>query len=270
MAETIILRWYGPADATSGSRYRVERTLDWTTWTELAAEQAATSPYVSANAALAADAEYGDATLTFDDLTGFSAAGYMWLGMALVQWTSKDGDTLEGCTWHSGYGAYESGTLGYEAHENYTDTGVLPTLGAVVYRVTHIDATDRESPPAYAWWYYPDAPNSGEHCVIVVSIGPDLGLDPQVSVTISCQLATDDQYSRLTGQHLDQATGADQVTNALGLAQFQCWKSAARYGKGGGAASAYSFTLNTTSGPLTVTVAEVPERDWVRLFDVGQ
>jgi hypothetical protein len=63
MPETITLRWGGPAGAASGSRYRIEVTLDWATWTELAAAQAATSPYASVTAVLASDVDYGATTV---------------------------------------------------------------------------------------------------------------------------------------------------------------------------------------------------------------
>lgn len=274
MAETITLRWWGPADATSGSRYRVERCLaDWTSgWSELAAAQAATSPYVSPNAVLAADVEVGDATISCDDVSSLSASGFGWLNGCLVEWTGQSGgDTLTGCTWHSGAGVSASGTILHEAHESYVDSGVTPTHYAVVYRVTHIDAADRESPPAYAWWHYPPAPDSDEMCVVIFSIGEDFGIAPQENVTIYGKLTTDDQYSGGTGQHLDQESGGNtQVTNSLGLAHFQCRKNRARQTKGGGAATPYAFTINTARAPLTVYIDVVPDEDWVRWCDIGR
>lgn len=274
MTINITLRWAGPGDAASGSRYKIERALtDWATWSTLAAAQAATSPYASLTATLAADADYGDVGLTLN-ANSLSAAGYGWLDDALVQWTGKSGSNLTGVTWHSGYGSYPAGSTLYEAHESYTDSGVDPsTCSAVVYRISHIDPSDRESPPAYCWYYYPDVPASKDHCVVIVAVGLDLGMGVRDGVTVTCGLATDDQFADLGGAQLDKdQSGAanSQTTNELGLAFFHCWKSSARGGKGGAADAAYTFVLDAGSAySLAVTVATVPDRDWVLLKDVG-
>ena len=270
MAETIVLRWAGPADATSGSTYRVERTLDWSTWSELAGGQAATSPYVSLSATLAGQATYGDTGLTLN-ANSLSASGYGWLDDALIQWTGKSGANLTGVTWHSGYGTYAIGSTLAEAHESYTDAGVTPTNAAVVYRITHIDSASLESPATYCWYFYPEIPESRDHCVVVVVVGADLGVAVQSSVNVQAYLTSDDQFAEIGGSHLDQnrLTVNTVTTNDLGIAQFQCWKSSARAAKGGGAAASYTFVLNTAAAPLTVVAATIPDRDWVLLRDIG-
>lgn len=272
MAETITVHWNGPADASSGSSYRVERSLDWDTWTELAAAQAATAPYVSPSSTLASGADYGATSIVLANATAFSAAGYAWIEEALVQWTGKSTNTLTGVTWHSGYGTYLVGTAVIEAHEGYTDSGVTPLYGAVVYRITHIDSVARESPAGYIWYWYPPIPDSSKHCVLIVALGYDVGVAVQSGVSVTCQMATDDQFARVHGQHLDQGRSSanTQTTNALGLAFFQCWRSSARAAKGNGAAAAYALVLNTATGPLSVNVDEIPDRNWVVLgVDVG-
>jgi hypothetical protein len=106
-------------------------------------------------------------------------------------------------------------------------------------------------------------------CVVIFSVGEDFGINPQQNVSIHGELATDDQYSVATGQHLDQAAGENtQATNPLGLAHFQCRRTNARRAKGGGPASSYKFTLNTSRGSLAVTIDDVPDKDWVRACDV--
>ncbi len=227
MTLDITLRWAGPTDAASGSTYKIERTLDYTTWSELAAAQAATAPYASVSALLGADADYGATGLTLG-ANSLSASGYGWLDDALIQWTGKSGDNLTGVTWHSGYGTYASGSMLYEAHEAYTDSEVTPTYHAVVYRITHTTAAGLASAPAYAWYYYPPVPESSDHCVVIVGVGKDLGVGVQAGVTVTCALATDDQFADDGGQHLDMSgSGAanSQTTNNLGLAVFHCWKS---------------------------------------------
>lgn len=270
MAETIVVRWAGPADASSGSRYKVERTLDWATWSELAAAQAATAPYVSKTATLASVAAYGDTGITLN-ANSLSNSGYGWLDDALIEWTGKSGNNLTGVTWHSGYGSYAGGSTVWEAHESFSDAGVAPSNGAVVYRITHVDGADRMSPPTYCWFYYPDVPASRDHCVVMAQVGADLGVDVQAGVSVRCYLATDDQFATIGGSHLDadQLPANTAVTNALGLAQFQCWKSSARGAKGGGAPGAYAFVLNAANGPLTVAAGTIPDRDWVLLKDIG-
>lgn len=272
MTINITLRWAGPSDAASGSTYKIEKALATWSFATLAAAQAATSPYASLTATLAADAVYGDTGLTLN-ANSLSASGYGWLDDALVQWTGKSGADLTGVTWHSGYGTYPSASTLYEAHESYTDSGVDPsTNGAVVYRITHTDADSRDSPPAYCWYFYPDAPESKDHCVVIVMVGTDLGMAVRTGVSVTCGLATDDQFADIGGAHLDkdQSAGNTATTNALGLAFFHCWKSGARGGKGGAADAAYTFTLDAgTADALAVTVATVPDRDWVLLKDIG-
>lgn len=269
MAETITVRWAGPSDADSSSTYKVERTLDWETWTELAADQASTSPYVSVSGALDGDHSYGSTTIDLVSATSISSSGYGWIDDALVEWTGKSTNQLTGVTWHSGYGTYASGTTLYEAHESYEDTTTPENL-AVVYRVTHTDAAGRLSAPAYFWFYYPDPPESSEHCVILVQVSTDIGVAVQEGVAVGAYLASDDQFAEWSGAFLDQqdATVNSQTTNALGLAQFNCWKTARRAAKGGGAATAYTFVIDTGEGALTATVSTIPDRDWVLLKDV--
>jgi hypothetical protein len=268
MAVNITVRWGGPSDATSGSTYKIERSLNLADWTTLAASQAATTPYVSPSSTLAEDVDYGATTVNLTSGTSFSTSGYAWLdGEALVQWTGKSTNQLTGVTWHSGYGTYTSGSAVVEAHESYSDTGVEPTANAAVYRITHTDANSRASAPAYLWYYYPPIPESSNHCVVVVVAGADLGILRQASATVTCQLAADDQFDDSYGAHLDQtgsASANSQTTNALGLAHFHCWKNSARRSSAGTDA-AYTFVVNG----YTVTVSTIPDRDWVLLSQVA-
>ena len=268
MAVTITVRWAGASDAASGSTYKIERSLDWSTWSELAAAQAATSPYVAPAAVLSGNHDYGDTAIDLVSGTPISNSGYGFIDDALVQWTGKTSNQLTGVTWHSGSGTYASGTTFYEAHESYADS-CTPSNLAAVFRITHTDADGLDGPPAYAWYYYPSAPASPDHCVVLVSIAEDLGYAVRDGIEVTCKLATDSQFADGAGaQQLDQATAASysQVTNALGLAEFQCWKNGSRGGMGGGADAAYQFVLDST---LNVTVTAIPDQPWVLLRDIA-
>lgn len=272
MAEEITIRWAGPSDATSDSYYRIERTLDWSSWTELVATKMATEPYSSPFSVLASNTTYGATSITLANAAAFSATGYGWIDDALIQWTDKSSNTLTGVVWHSGYGTYASGTPVYEAHEKYQDT-TTPTNLAVVYRVTHIDAASRESPPTYFWFFYPPAPASRDHCVVIVQVGADLGMEMKSGVMVQAYLGTDDQFALIAGTHLDQKKSAMnvQMTDNLGLAAFQCWKSRARGAIGSDVPSGpYIFVLGTPPDALTVRAATIPDRDWVLLKDIGE
>lgn len=267
----ITLRWSGPSDAAAGSTYKIEQTLDNDTWTELAAAQAATSPYVSPASTLASDHAYGATSVVLASGTSFSSAGYGWIDDALIQWTGKSSNTLTGVTWHSGYGTYASGTAVTEAHESYSDAGVTISDNAVLYRITHIDADGNESAPLHSWYYHPPKPASSQHCVVVVAVGADLGVDMQSGVNVQAYLASDNQFGAHAGQHLDSnvLTGNNQTTNDFGLAFFHCWRDSARVGLGGAADVPYVFVLKPGSGQLEVTVSSVPDRDWVLLSQVA-
>jgi hypothetical protein len=60
---SITLRWAGPADATDGSSYLIERTTDNVSFLTLAFPQAATSPYVSPLSTLSGNTDYGNAAI---------------------------------------------------------------------------------------------------------------------------------------------------------------------------------------------------------------
>lgn len=271
MAEDITIRWVGPADATSGSTYRIERTLNNVDWTELEDSQAATAPYAGISGALASDVGYGASQVALSDASAFPTSGYLWLDEALVQWTGKSGNNLTGCTWHSGYGTYASGSAVYVAHESYTDLAVNVSLGAAVYRVTHIDANGRQSAPTYIWYYSPPVPVSSRHCVVIVNIGADLGIEARSGLGVQAHLTADTEFAEHSGAHLDkaQSSAKTQTTNAFGLTFFHCWKNSARRPITGSDAG-YVFILDSASADkLTVTVTEIPDRDWVLLNQIA-
>ncbi len=268
---SVTLRWAGPADATSGSTYKIERTTDNSSWSTLAATQAATSPYVSVNNTLAGNTDYGATSVVLTSGTSFSNAGYGWIDDALIQWTGKTDNTLTGVTWHSGYGTYAALTAVYEAHESYADT-VTISLNAVLYRVTHTDGDGVASAPTYIWYYSPPVPASSDHCVVVVNILTDLGIEAQAGLSVLGYLSSDTQYGDRQGAHLDaqQSASSPATTNAFGLAFFHCWKNSKRSPLSGTDA-AYTFVLDSgdTTYRATVTAATIPDRDWVLLRDIG-
>jgi hypothetical protein len=275
MAISITIRWAGPSDAANGSTYLIEQTLDNNSWTTLDADQAATSPYVAPAAVLDGDVAYGAPALDLVSGTPISASGFGWLDDALVEWSGKTSNQLTGVTWHSGAGTYASGSAFLEAHESYVDASVTPTLNAVVYRITHTNPDSNMSAPTYIWYFYPPAPASSDHCVVIVNVATDLGVEAG-AVSVQAYLKDDTQFGDMQGAHLNAGSSANktQTTDDFGLACFQCWKSSRRGGIATGADAAYTFLLDALaavqSTVLTVTVDSIPDRDWVLLKDVGR
>lgn len=268
---SITVRWGGPSDATLSSTYKVERSLDASSWTELAAAQAATSPYVSPSTTLNGAHAYGVATVTLTSATSFSSSGYGWVdGEALIQWTGKSSNDLTGVTWHSGYGTYTTGSAVVEAHENYTDS-TTPTNYAVLYRVTHTDGSGYVSAPLLITYYYPPAPSSHQHCVVVVTIGSDLGIERQ-AIQVNAYINQDTQFGLAAGEHLDKnaVSSNTATTNALGITCFQCWKTNKRTSTGA-ADTGYTFVLDSAddSNKVSITAGTIPDRDWVLLYDIA-
>lgn len=273
---TVTLRWAGPADvANAEDTYKIESNSLGSIWDELEAGQAATSPYASPATTLASNASYGATSLILTSGTSFSTTGYGWIDDALIQWTGKSSNTLTGVTWHSGYGTYAAGSDVYEAHESYTAT-VAVDLGSfvvAVFRITHIDASGNESAPLHIWYFSPPAPASRDHCVVIVLLASDLGVEWPTGGSVRCTLAADNQFSEIAGLHLNQNGTLNanlQDVNPFGVALFQCWKSSARAGVAGGADAAYTFVLDPgSSSSLTVTASEIPNRDWVLLSQIA-
>lgn len=264
----ITIRWAGPSDAAIGSTYKIERTTDNAVWTELEAAQAATSPYVSPTSTLSGNTVYGAATVVLASGAAFSSSGYAWIDDAMIQWTGKSSNDLTGVTWHSGSGTYAIGTAVYEAHEAYADT-VSITLYAVLYRITHL-LGGVSSAPVYLWYFAPPAPLSSDHCVVVVHILTDLGVEAQ-SVECQAYLAADTEFGDRQGAHLDAGKSAAKsvTTNAFGMSFFQCWKSSRR-SPVIGTDAVYTFVLNVAAtGQLTVTATTIPDRDWVLLSQIA-
>lgn len=260
------LRWAGPADAASGSTYKIERTTDNVSWTTVAASQAATSPYVSHASTLAGNTAVGASSVDLVSASAFSSTGYAWLEDALLQWTGKSGNTLTGVTWHTGYGTYTAGSAVVEAHETYSDT-VSVTHYAVLYRITH-SVGGSSSAPTYVWYLLPPTPASSDHCVVVSMVLTDLGIEAR---EVECQayLGADTEFGDRQGGHLDAGKSdfMSVITNAFGLAFFHCWKSARRSPITGSDAP-YTFVLDVGTDQLVVNATTIPDRDWVLLSQI--
>ena len=269
MAETITLRWVGAADAAAGSTYKIERCTDGSTWSTLAVNQAATAPYTPVSGQLGSNLTYGGDTISVANADSFNSSGYAVIEDALVSWTGKGAYSLTGVTWHSGFGTYITGTTIMQAHEGYSDSAT-PTLLAVLYRITHTKSGGLASPPLYIWYYYPPVPESNQHCVVIVNIMTDLGVEHQAGVGAQMYLASDEQFTKIGGEHLDAGKSAakTQTTDAFGLAAFQCWKSSARAAPDG-TSGKYTVVLNSSdAGKLSKTITTIPDRDWVLLKDI--
>lgn len=262
MPETVVLRW-GCKTATSGSRYRVRRTVDRATWTELAAAQAATSPYASPTGVLASNVDYGAASIPLVNASALAASGYLWLDESYVQWTGKSTNTLTGCTWYSGAGTYASGSEVVQAHESYTDSGVSATNEAIIYQVTHIDASDRESPPTEFEYLSPAPPQTNKHCRVLVKVGYGVGHGAQANVQVRARLVSDDQFTK-TGTYLDRDNnpGETVTTGALGIAGFDLVRDRYRWAEDRGTPTRYEITIGTGSDAHTLTLDEIPDADW--------
>lgn len=109
--------------------------------------------------------------------------------------------------------------------------------------------------------------------MVVVVVYADIGMDAQDGIAATAYIAADTNFSHKGGLHLDaNQVGANTATlDAFGMACLHCWKSASRAAKGGGAAAAYTFVLDSgdASNKLTVTVSTIPDRDWVLLKDIA-
>lgn len=264
---TIVVRWAGPADATDASTYKIEGTVDNSSWTLLDAAQAATSPYASVSNTLAGNTAYGATSVILTSGAAFSSTGYGYIEDAMIQWTGKSTHTLTGVTWKSGSGTYALGTTVVEAHESFSDTATIG-LNAVLYRITHI-LGGVSAAPTYVWYFAPPAPASAEHCVVIAAVATDLGFDPQEAIQVSCYLATNDQVSDVASLQLlaNEVTAVNaQTTDAFGLAFFQCWRNSARHKIAAATDAAYTFTID---GTITVTAATIPDRDWVLLSQIA-
>lgn len=270
---TITARWAGPADAASGSTYKVEVSWNGAEWTELDAAQAATSPYASPKSTLASNATRGDTTIALASGTTFSSAGYGYLDDALIEWKDKTGDSLNGVTWHSGYGTYASGSTVYEAHEEITaaDLAYDPlVLGAFVFRITHTADGGLVSPPAYLWHFLP-LTVPANCCAVLTVVNTDLGFEPRASITVDAYLQQDKSFALTSGAHLDrgQSAAKSQATTVLGITQHACWRSSAREAVGI-ANAPYTFVLDSLGlEPLTVTVETIPDLPWVLLSQIA-
>lgn len=267
----VTVRWAGPADAGSASTYKIEYTLNNSSWTTLAAARAATSPYVSPSSTLASDTSRAMASVALVDATSFSSSGYGYLDDALIQWTGKTGDTLTGVIWHSGYGTYASGSTVYEAHESATASGITISLNAVLFRITHTNPAGLVAQPAYAWYFSP--PTAPANCCTVVTlVNSDIGFEARADISIEASLAQDVSFALIGGAHLDSGQSAvkSQTTNAFGLAFHACWRSSEREAIGLSAAP-YTFILDSGSSTekLTVTAETIPDLPWVLLSQIA-
>lgn len=266
----VTARWAGAQDATAGSTYKVEYTLNNVDWILHAADQAATAPYTPVTSSLANSSQYGAISITLVDGTNFGTSGYAYVGSALVQWTGKNINVLTGVTWHSGAGTYSASTPVIIAHESSLVTGVLIELGVMLWRITHTNAAGLVSFPAYFWYFVPPVSPS-DCCVVITRIQSDLGFSPRVGVNVTAYLEDDISFAHLAGGHLDKGQGASttQETNAFGITFHQCIISNSREDIGGGD-SPYIFILDSgTENSLTLRVDTIPAQHWVLLSQIA-
>ncbi len=274
MAIDIAIQWAGPPGATSGSTYKIERSFDLTNWTQLAAGQAATAPYVSPAATLANPATFGAVTLDLTGISGtVSTSGAGYVGKARVTWTGKTGSQLTGVTWQTGYGAYVAGTRFCEAHEAYTDSAVDGYAYTVFYRLTHQNS-GQSAPPGYVIHYVPPAPASADHCVLLVVVATDVsGMTRRAGVSVACYLQDDSAFDPFGGQADAGRVAADntQTTGVDGAVAFQLWRDSALSAATGGTVPDYTVVLgvNETGSEQTFTLTGVPDGvDWLLLSQV--
>lgn len=266
----VTARWAGAQDATAGSTYKIEYTLNNVDWILHAASQAATSPYAPVVNSLASSLQYGETSIILTNGTNFGTSGYAYVGSSLVQWTGKNVNVLTGVTWHSGTGTYPVNTTVTVAHESSLVTGVSIDLGVMLWRITHINASGLVSFPAYFWYFVPPI-SSSDCCVVITRIQSDLGSNPRVGVEVSAYLEYDTSFSFLAGGHLDRRQGSStiQETNAFGVTFHQCIKSNFREDIEGGDSS-YIFILDSgDENSLTLRVNTIPDQNWTLLSSIA-
>ncbi len=272
MAIDITVYWGGPSDAAAASTYKIERSFDLTNWSELAAAQAATSPYASPTNTLdTGGADYGDTTLNLVSGTSISTSGHGYVGKAHVVWTGKTSNQLTGVTWYTGAGSYAAGTAFVEAHETYADVAVEPTNLTVFYRITHAKS-GVTAPAGFVVHYVPPAPASPDHCILLVVIGADAsGMYRRAGVDVNCYLSDDTAFDPFGGQaDANRITASNtQTTGVDGACAFQLWKTAALSAASGATLPTYTVVLgaNETGSEQTYTITTVPERDWLLLSE---
>lgn len=261
---TIMVRWGAGADATVNSVYRIERCLDGVTWETLDDALGANLLLAAATGELAANTDAGAAVVGLVDAAAFGTNGYAWLDDALVRWTGKSGNNLTGVMWLSGYGTHAAGSRLVVANESLMDTDVTIAQGAVLYRITHFIVDVGESAPALLWHFAPPAPCDSHHCTVVVFAGTDVGGNFRSDVVVRCWLEHDDEFNAITGEYLDSDEDAanKQVTNAFGLAFFDCVQSSKRMRAGGQLIGSYLFQIDNG---VPFRVAIIPDRDWIVL-----
>lgn len=270
MASDITIYWAGAPDADNQSTYKIRRSFDLNNWTTLAAGQAATAPYAAVRTTLAAQAQYGDTTLTLTSAGSVSASGGGYLNKAFVRWTGKNGNQLTGVTWESGGGTYVVGAAFAQAHESYADIGVDGFNLTVFYEITH-QRSNLTSEPCYLVQYMPPKPASPDHCVLIVVVGTDVGqLARRSGVTVTCALADDTAFDPFGAQADANRVAAEnsKTTGVDGATAFQLWRSSALAAATGGSVPLYTVTLgaNETGSEQSYTLTSVPDgRKWMLL-----
>jgi len=270
MTITITVPWGGPADCSASSNFKIERTLDGTTWSILAASQTAASPYISPSALLSENVAYNSSSVGLSSTSDISDTGYGMIEDANIIWTGKSASGITGVTWNTGYGTYVSGsTTFYETNQTYTDVGVSPS-SAVLYRITHYNSSSLTSGYGYYWYYNTPAPDTRDHCVVIFHLLADLGFEVIPGASITSYLTTNDQVADDYAAFLHYKTSSSKttVTNAFGIAYGQYYKSNRRTGFISASDSSYTFEISACGMSSVLTSASIPDRDWVFFKDI--
>ena len=269
MAVNITPRWGGPLDCSASSSFLIERTINGTSWTTLAASQAAASPYNAPSAVLTENVNYLATSIGLSTTASISASGYGLFEDANVIWGNKNASGITSVSWLAGGGTYLLDTEFYETNQIYNDTNVSPSTAAL-YRITHTNSASLVSGPNYFWYYYPPVPVTRDHCVVIFHLFTDLGFEPLVGASIVSYLNTNDQFSinYTPLLHFKSSASNTIITNSRGIAYGQYYKNSKRAALESASDSYYTFSITACGMTTAFTAASIPDRDWVFFKDI--
>lgn len=267
----VILRWPGPAHATSGSSYVIKSDVA-TPGTFVAVSgspQTATTPYASVSTTLTEAMTATQTSLIVASAASFANGDYAVIDKELMLLNGESGTTYTTVTRMLGgtrAAAHLLGVSMYKAHETKTltavDFGSGVTLRHVIrYRISHSLAGVEDTPAEYlAVW--PSAPPTN-NLATLWDVITDIQGNIKAGMTVQLRIDQTDDYHAGTPESLYSEIETT-ITDADGYFEFFIPRGIDHLGGAG-------FTLivdptGDANSKRERTITTVPNTDWVNFW----
>lgn len=263
----VVLRWPGPAHATSSSDYKIYSDVAASGTFVLLTTRDATTPYVSVSTTLAAEiSSVTQTSIEVASATNFADGDYAVIDKELILLDDESGTTYTNVT--RGLGGtrattHANGATMYKAHETYTVSAVeFGSRHVIRYRIAHLLTGVEDVPAEYLAVWPSDPPTN--NLATLWDVVTDIQGNVKAGVTVQLRIdQTDDSHAGTPESFYSEIETT--TTDADGYFQFYIPRSIEQIGGAG-----YTLTIDPNGDANTKrekTITTVPNKNWVNFWE---